>query len=169
MFELARWQENIAVLETVLAQKTIAGDLVAQFSFEKPFTENDFVNLLYYFGNLTIQTKNEAGEIIFQIPNRLIEELHWQYYAYFLQTHSDLPQGEDKVRKAVVELTKGNWVPFFAQVEELLKALSNWNFRKFDEKYIKMLIMAYAIQGKYFLAQSEREVKVRPGNLNKHH
>jgi hypothetical protein len=42
-----------------------------------------------------------------------------------------------------------------------------------------MLIMVYAIQGKYFLAQSEREVKgggyidlelyIRPGNLNKHH
>jgi hypothetical protein len=108
MFELARWQENIAVLETVLAPKTIAGDLVYQFSFEKPFTENDFVNLLYYFGNLTIQTKNEAGEIIFRIPNRVIEELYWQYYAYFLQTYSDLPQGEDKVRKAVAELTKGN-------------------------------------------------------------
>jgi hypothetical protein len=70
-----------------------------------------------------------------------------------------LPQGEDKVRKAVAELTKGNWVPFLAQVEALLKALSNRDFRKFDEKYIKMLIMAYAIQGKYFLSQSEREVK----------
>jgi chorismate mutase len=77
MFELARWQENIVVLETVLAQKTIAGDLVYQFSFEKPFTENDFVNLLYYFGNLTIETRNEAGEIIFRIPNRVIEELYW--------------------------------------------------------------------------------------------
>jgi hypothetical protein len=179
MFELAHWQENIAVLETVLAQKTISGDLVSQFSFEKPFTENDFVNLLYYFGNLTIETENEAGEIIFRIPNRVIEELYWQYYAYFLQTQNRLPQGEDSVRKAVVELTKGNWVPFFAQVEALLKALSNRDFRKFDEKYIKMLIMAYAIQGKYFLVQSEREVKgggyidlelyIRPGRAATHH
>jgi chorismate mutase len=179
MFELARWQENIAVLETVLTQKTIAGDLVAQFSFEKPFTENDFVNLLYYFGNLTIETRNEAGEIIFRIPNRVIEELYWQYYAYFLQTYSDLPQGEDKVRKAVAELTRGNWVSFFAQVEELLKALCNRDFRKFDEKYIKMLIMAYAIQGKYFWVQSEREVKgggyidlelyIRLNNPARHH
>jgi hypothetical protein len=77
MFKLARWQENIAVLETVLASKTIAGELVAQFSFEKPFTENDFVNLLYYFGNLTIETRNQAGEIVFRILNRIIEELYW--------------------------------------------------------------------------------------------
>jgi hypothetical protein len=179
MFELARWQDNIAVLETVLAQKTIAGDLVSQFSFEKTFTENDFVNLLYYLGNLTIETEDEIGEIIFRIPNRVIEELYWQYYAYFLQTHSDLPQGEDSVRKAVAELGKGNWAPFFEQVGELLRALSNRDFRKFDEKYIKMLIMAYAVQGKYFWVQSEREVKgggyidlelyVRPGRADTHH
>jgi hypothetical protein len=179
MFELARWQDNIAVLETVLAQKTIAGDLISQFSFEKPFTENDFVNLLYYLGNLTLETENEAGEIIFRIPNRVIEELYWQYYAYFLQTQNDLPQGEDSVRKAVAELTRGNWVPFFEQAAESLKALSNRDFRKFDEKYIKMLIIAYAIQGKYFFVQSEREVKgggyidlelyIRPGRAATHH
>jgi hypothetical protein len=179
MFELVRWQDNIAVLETVLAQKTIAGDLISQFSFEKPFTENDFVNLLYYLGNLTLETENEIGEIIFRIPNRVIEELYWQYYAYFLQAQGRLPQGEDSVRKAVAELGKGNWVPFFEQVGELLKALSNRDFRKFDEKYIKMLIIAYAMQGKYFFVQSEREVKsggyidlelyIRPSNLNRHH
>jgi hypothetical protein len=179
MFELARWQDNIAVLETVLAQKTIAGDLISQFSFEKPFTENDFVNLLYYLGNLTLEAENEIGEIIFRIPNRVIEELYWQYYAYFLQTQSRLPQGEDSVRKAIAELGKGNWVPFFEQVGELLRALSNRDFRKFDEKYIKMLIIAYAMQGKYFFVQSEREVKgggyldlelyIRPSNLNRHH
>jgi hypothetical protein len=179
MFELVRWQDNIAVLETVLAQKTIAGDLISQFSFEKPFTENDFVNLLYYLGNLTLETENEIGEIIFRIPNRVIEELYWQYYAYFLQAQGRLPQGEDNVRKAVAELGKGNWVPFFEQVGELLKALSNRDFRKFDEKYIKMLIIAYAMQGKYFFVQSEREVKsggyidlelyIRPSNLNRHH
>jgi hypothetical protein len=179
MFEVANWQENIKVLETILNQGAIAGELIYQFHFDKILTENDFINFLYYLGNLTIEAQNEVGEIIFRIPNRVIEELYWRYYAYLLQSLNDLPREEDNVRKAVAQLAKGNREPFFERLEELLKVLSNRDYRKFDEKYIKMLIMAYAIQGKYFFVQSEREVKgggyldlelyIRPNNPSRHH
>jgi hypothetical protein len=159
MFEIASWQENTETIEEILNQRKIEGQLVYQFSFERQFTQNDFVNLLYYLGNLTMEGENEVGEIIFCIPNRVIEELYWQYYAYLLQTQSDLPKAEDKVRKATAQLGKGDWQPFFEQVQTLLQALSNRDFRNFDEKYIKMAIMAYAIQGNLFWVQSEREIK----------
>ncbi len=158
MFEVANWEDNIDVLETVLQKHEIEANLIYQFNFEKGFKRTEFINFLYYLGNLTIKKISDVGVPIFKIPNLVIEELYWEYYAEVLQQRAALPYEEDKVRPAVFDLARGQEKPFFALIERNLETLSSRDFRNFDEKYVKMLIVAYAMQGDVFFIRSEREV-----------
>ncbi|MCU0393658.1 MAG: AAA family ATPase [Thermoflexibacter sp.] len=112
MFEVANWQDNIEVLETMLKNKEIESKLIYQFNFEKGFKRTEFINFLYYLGNLTIKESNEINVPVFKIPNLVIEELYWEYYADVLQNRAELPYEEDKVRPAVLDLARGNEQPF---------------------------------------------------------
>jgi hypothetical protein len=73
----------------------------------------------------------------------------------------------------------GNVKDYFEVVGRLLKLLSNRDYQRFDEKYIKMIFIAYAMQGNVFLIHTEREIAgggyvdlelfVRPTNHHSHH
>ncbi len=162
MFEMANWQDNLEVLETILKENRIESSLIYQFNFEKGFRRTEFINFLYYLGNLTIEGVNEFDSPVFKIPNLVIGELYWEYYANVLQERAELYYEEDKVRPAIFSLARGNEKPFFELVERNLEILSNRDFQRFDEKYVKLLIISYAMQGNVFFIRSEREVA---GNL----
>jgi hypothetical protein len=130
MFEMANWQDNIEVLETILKENEIECSLIYQFNFEKAFRRTEFVNFLYYLGNLTLKGVNEFDSPVFKIPNLVIGELYWEYYANVLQKRADLDYEEDKVRPAVFSLARGNEKPFFELVEKSLEILSNRNLMK---------------------------------------
>jgi hypothetical protein len=158
MFQMANWEDNIDVLETILKEQEITCSLIYQFNFEKGFRRTEFVNFLYYLGNLTIKGENEVSMPIFKIPNLVIGELYWEYYANVLQERAKLPYEEDKVRPAVLAMALGNEKPFFELVERNLEVLSNRDYLKFDEKYIKLLLISYTMQGSIFYVRSEREI-----------
>ncbi len=180
MFEVANYQDNLEVLQEVLDKGEVIEQQIYQFDFIKPFKRTDFVNFLYYLGNLTL--KGEApfgGEVArFHIPNYVIAELYWKYYAYILQERIDFEYDEDQIKKAIFSLMQSNEKPFFTLIENTLKLLSNRDYQRFDEKYIKMLIIAYAMVGNTFYILSERETKAggyvdiefckRPNNTHQH-
>jgi hypothetical protein len=94
----------------------------------------------------------------FVIPNYVIKELYWQYYAYLLQEKADLIDDAYEVRKVMYDTADGNIGPLLLLVQNLLESLSNRDFQKFGEKYVKMAIQAYAFQAKYYYVRSEREI-----------
>ncbi|NJO87312.1 MAG: hypothetical protein HC821_04840 [Lewinella sp.] len=113
---------------------------------------------MYYMGYLTLAGEADY-ELIFKIPNLVIQELYWEYFAQLLTQRENLPSTEDNIREAVRQLTRGNLDPFFSLVQEVLQILSNRDYQAFDEKYIKMLIIAYVlVAGAYYVPVSEREV-----------
>jgi hypothetical protein len=134
---------------------------------------------LFYLGNLTIYKTNEFGEHLFKIPNQVIKELYWEYYADVLAEFDHLPVSEDAVTPAVRQMAGGNFEPFFDLISAALKQLSNRDYQKFDEKYVKLLMIAYAVQSEIFFVQSEREtsaggyidleLSIQPKNLHRPH
>jgi hypothetical protein len=180
MFEVANWRENVKVLEEVLEKGNVSAEHIYQFSFENGFGRKEFINFLFYLGNLTIQETDITGTIIFKIPNKVIADLYWQYYAEILQRQDNFPVVRDEVQMAVVEMARtGNYQVFFDLVQELFGNLSNRDFLHFDEKHIKMALIAYLIQANIFWVQSEREIAgggyvdielfIRPNNPYTHH
>jgi len=158
LFKVANYVENIEVLEAILREGEISSKLIYQFSFEQPFDKISFINLLYYMGNLTLKGTNEYGMPLFAIPNYVIKELFWQYYAYILQENADLVYDASKVRDAMLSTAAGDIGPFLKLVQKLLQVYSNRDFQGFDEKYIKGVIMAYIFQAEFYYVRSEREV-----------
>jgi hypothetical protein len=180
MFKVANLQANLQVLEEVLEKGSVESEQIYQFHFEKDFGKKEFVNFLFYLGNLTIKESDLTGAVIFKIPNKVIEVLYWQYYAEVLQTWANLPREEDLVFPAVREMAlTGSYEKFFALIEKLLQNLSNRDYIRFDEKHVKMAMIAYFSQSNIFWVQSEREVAgggyvdielfIRPNNPNTHH
>jgi hypothetical protein len=158
LFQVANIHENLEVLKEILEKGEISTKLIYQFSFEQPFDKIAFTNLLYYLGNLTLKGLNEYGMPLFVIPNYVIKELFWQYYAYVLQESADLIYDASKVRDAMLSVAAGDIGPFLKLVQKLLEAFSNRDFQRFDEKYIKGIIMAYAFQAEFYVVRSEREI-----------
>mgnify|MGYP005840575801 CR=1 FL=1 len=159
MFKVANLQANLQVLEEVLEKGSVESEQIYQFHFEKDFGKKEFVNFLFYLGNLTIKESDLTGAVIFKIPNKVIEVLYWQYYAEVLQTWANLPREEDWVFPAVREMAlTGSYEKFFALIEKLLQNLSNRDYIRFDEKHVKMAMIAYFSQSNIFWVQSEREV-----------
>jgi len=160
MFEVINVRKNQEVLQEILEKKFISTELIYQFNLERDFGKKEFVNFLYYLGNLTIQEANLMGEVKFKIPNQVIADLYWQYYADYIQKRYQIPHDADIVTECVREMgLEGKYDRFFKLIQEVLEHLSNRDFIYFDEKHIKMLLMAYFYQANLFYVISEREVK----------
>jgi hypothetical protein len=160
MFQVVDIHRNEQVLEEVLQNGYVAAPLVEQFNFERGFTKSDFVNFLAYLGNLTIQSIDITGEILFKIPNKVIEYLYWQYYGDYLERTAHLEEKGIDVQDTIRKMAKyGNYMFFFELVQKLLKALSNRDFNKFNEKYVKLAMIAYLSQSDIFDIKSEPELQ----------
>lgn len=157
IFEVANFIGNKRVLEELLEKKEVVCEQIYQFNFEQPFDSIAFINFLFYLGNLTIKGRHEIGLPIFVIPNYVISELYWRYYAFVLQQEVAFEYEEGAVKQAIMASAIGDIQPFMGLVEKLLKALSNRDFQRFNEKHIKTIFTAYAHQGKFYYVLSERE------------
>lgn len=158
LFRVVNTEEKYEVLRAVLEQGEISARLIYQFSFEQPFDKMSFTNLLYYLGNLTLKGKNEYGIPLFVIPNYVIKDIFWQYYANLLQETAGLTTDSSKVKDAIMSTAAGDIGPFLLLVQKLLEVFSNRDFQRFEEKYIKGIIMAYAFQADFYVVRSEREI-----------
>jgi hypothetical protein len=160
IFEMANYQENLEVLQEVLEKGQIACEQIYQFDFSKPFRKKEFINFLYYLGNLTIKGESDFEvDTVFKIPNYVIQELYWQYYGYLLEEKLDFKYQDDQIKETIIKALGGDIYPFLRLAESVLKELSNRDFQRFDEKYVKMLLITFAMQGKAFYVISERETK----------
>ncbi len=157
---IANYQKNISVLKGVLENGYVTSELIYQFNFEKPFDRTAFINLLYYLGNLTLGGQDEnTGFPKFVIPNYVIGQLFWQNYALILQEQANLEYSTDQIKDALIPAADGDISQFFELIEQVLQGLSNRDFQRFDEKYIKVMIMAYLFHAPFYYIRSEREIK----------
>ncbi len=152
-----REQVNRVVLDEVLTEGFTSAQLTAQFSFERGFTDNDFKSLLFYLGYLTI--KGEFGaEWQMKIPNQVIRNLYWDYFATLTIEMTDLAVRTDDVNAALRELMHRNDpMPLVRLVEKVLASLSNRDDMGLDEKHVKAILASYLSLSNSYLMRSEFE------------
>jgi hypothetical protein len=159
LFHVANYLNNIEVLEQILENGKISCELIYQFNFEQPFDKTAFVNLLFYLGNLTLDGMNELLNYPnFVIPNYVIARLFWQYYALVLQNLASFEYDTNSIHEAIVACAYGNIGKFFQFIQILLEGLSNRDYQKFNEKYVKAVIMSYLHHASFYYIRSEREI-----------
>ena len=95
----------------------------------------------------------------FQIPNRVIQELYYQYFVDITEREYGLNDTATKVQNALKEFSKNNNPhPFLDIIKTIIdKDLSFRDAQGFDEKHLKMLMIPYLSLSASHYVKSEEE------------
>lgn len=159
MFELKNRDGNMKVLEKILKEEEIIAQITRQFSMEKDFSQDDFTSLLYYLGLLTID-KKVLDSVSLKTPNYAIKGLYYHYYVKKLAEEMDDAIDISDIKEAIRQIAlEGRNDRLVDILEKTLNRLSNRDYIKFDEKYIKLILFSYCILSNVYMVKSEYEVE----------
>ncbi|MBF0103050.1 MAG: AAA family ATPase [Desulfobacterales bacterium] len=158
LFDLKNREQNHQVLEQLIQDNQVVSQITQQFSFEKPFTQQDFVSLLFYMGLISIR-EGMGSEVVLAIPNYVIQGLYLDFLVEILQEQAQITVESMDVYAAVRKLAFENQVrPILGFVEAILQGLSNRDFQKFNEKYVKVILIALLRLSNLYYVKSEPEI-----------
>jgi hypothetical protein len=148
---------NQVILRDVLMRGTTQTELTEKYSFDIEFTSRDFKSLLFYMGYLTVEGAFGA-EWRLKIPNQVIRNLYWEYFATITREQTGLVVNTDDLYNAISELIEYNNPQFLVGlVAKTLENLSNRDNQNFDEKHLKAIMASYLSLSNSFLMRSEFE------------
>jgi len=133
-------EQNYELIRQIVEDKEITGRLQAFMDIGKRFDRNDVITMLFNIGLLTI--KGQGSRTRFEIPNKIIEQIYYQYLSELIQRKASYKLDTEKQELALEALgEKGEIMPLTKLVEEFLTHIANINLRQFDEKYVKLIYL----------------------------
>jgi len=153
--------QNLAVLNELITEGQVPAQLTRQFSFEKDFTRDDLISLLFYLGIVTIKAA-ELSRFIFEPPNFVITQLYFTYFQQIVLRQASLRADDLRIYDRVLKLAQENdIVPLIEAVESILLQLSNRDAVGFDEKYVKAIFASLLYPTQIYTIHSEYETDRR--------
>ena len=155
-------RENLEVLTKIIEEDTVAARLIKRYSFEDAWTQGHFINLLFYLGILTIQ-KKAMDELVFRMPNFVIQQLYFQYFYQITLEDARLHSDKVDVRGKLKALAQQNNIqPLITLTENILSQLAREDRAHFSEQHIKAIFASLFYQVGYYNIFSELEVRKGP-------
>lgn len=157
MLDLCKGDGRLEVIEKTISGEGVVTEITQKFNPAVDFTEKDMVSMLFYLGYLTIEEKIVESPKL-SIPNKVMKEI---YSDYFLQTmKKELKIG---IEENYTEITnqialEGNIDKVIELLHIYLNNLSNRDYAKFDEKYVKLIFYCIAMNLSFYRVKSEMEV-----------
>ena len=155
---------KIQILEKMVAGEYIESELTEKFNCEIKFGEKELISLLYYLGYLTIKNK-DLGILQFGIPNEIIKQI---YIEYFMKYIKEIAKIEEEIKKAEITreiLLEGRVDKILKTLQEYLTNLSNRDYQRFDEKYIKVIFYSICRMLGTMIVKSELEIGVKYSDI----
>ncbi|MDR2680778.1 MAG: ATP-binding protein, partial [Tannerella sp.] len=156
---LVQNEKNRATLLQIMKDGGITAELLEKFSLDRLSDDRYFTSLLFYMGLLTIKERSFT-KLYLSIPNYSIQTLYWEYLDELLrETSPGMTVSPDQLDKEIGAMAiKGEVRGFVRYVSEnAFGKLSDHDLRQFDEKYIKILLLAYLFMSKMYIPMSEYE------------
>ena len=161
MLDLCEGEEKKKIIEDTVSGRPIVSTLTEKFNPATQFTEKDLISMLYYLGYLTI-TGEFLGKPELKIPNLIMKELYTDYFLNILKNDTNVKLEESGLNTILEEIAiKGEINNLVYIVEKYLKNLSNRDFVRFDEKYVKIIFYSILMSLNFFRVKSEMEVNRR--------
>ena len=158
MLDLCKGEQKTEIIGKTISGEGIITNIVQKFNPAIEFTETDMISMLFYLGYLTIQDKLlETPKLV--IPNRVMKEIYSDYFLANVKKELQLEINEEYPIIANDIATEGNINRIVELLHTYLKNLSNRDFMKFDEKYVKILFYSIAMNIGFFRIKSEMEVQ----------
>jgi hypothetical protein len=158
---LVQNEQNREKLMEIVRNGGIIADIISKFSIDRLPDNKYFVSLLFYMGMLTID-KYEKARMYLKIPNYSIQTVYWEYIEQLtLDRNQDVVIDVSDQKEAIWELAyRGNPQPYMDYVSQhIFSRLSNRDLERFDEKYIKIMLLNGLFQSKLYVPVSEKEVE----------
>jgi hypothetical protein len=97
---------------------------------------------------------------VLQIPNKVMKDIYANYFVDLVSTEADLRIEPSDYNEILREIAlEGKIDKITEMLHKYLNNLSNRDFQKFDEKYVKILFYSIAMNLKIFSVKSEMEVQ----------
>ncbi len=156
----AAGQETRFLLQTILTEGGIESTLVEQFGVRTMYSRAPLISLFYYMGMLTFGPRPpDASEPYFVVPNFAIRELQWEYLALALKDQEQIWLDDIDFRKALRAMAvEGSIEPLLSIFQEqVVSRIGNKDLRQFNEKILKLMLLAYISRSRMFTIPSEQE------------
>ena len=158
MLDLCQGEEREKVIEKTVSGEGIVSEIRQKFNPAMEFTETDLVSMLYYLGYLTIEDE-EIGYPKLNIPNKVMKEIYSEYFLEILKRNINIDISENYTEIAREIALEGKIDKIVEMLGKYLKNLSNRDYQRFDEKYVKLIFFCIAMNLKIFRLKSEMEVQ----------
>ena len=158
MLDLCKGEERENVIEKTVSGEGIVSEIRQKFNPAMEFTEMDLISMLYYLGYLTIEGE-EVGYPKLNIPNNVMKEIYSEYFLKILKEEIDIDINDNYTEIAREIALEGKIDKIVEMLGKYLKNLSNRDYQKFDEKYVKLIFFCIAMNLKIFRLKSEMEVQ----------
>ena len=148
-------ENNYKVLEELLMNGKVKGNLVQLFELDKRFNTDDFISMLFYNGYITIK---EVGiRTTFKIPNYVSQVLYADYFLKLVERRDAYKIDTNEIEEAIVLFAeRGEIEKIVEKVQEFLMHCSvrdKENFNEMNLKHIFSMILAlssqYVVYGEY--------------------
>ncbi|MDR2682550.1 MAG: ATP-binding protein [Dysgonamonadaceae bacterium] len=152
-------ENNREALIQIIKDGSVIAEVLEKFSIDRMNDNRYFISLLFYMGLLTIR-EPYFNKVRLEIPNYSIRTLYWEYLTELIEDTSPLLSiSHHSLDEAVIALAmEGNLEGFIEYVSQhAFSKLSDHDLQHFDEKYIKVLLLAYLFMSKIYVPMSEYE------------
>ncbi|MDR2115779.1 MAG: ATP-binding protein [Planctomycetaceae bacterium] len=150
---------NREMMIEIIKEGGIVSTILEKFSIDQLNGEHYFVSLLFYMGLLTIK-EPYLNRLRLIIPNYSIQCVYWEQIRQLIEDNSH----QIKINTELVEETinalamEGDLYCFIDYVSKnAFSKLSDFDLQRFDEKYIKVLLLAYLLLNNIYIPMSEYE------------
>ena len=156
--DLYKKEEKYSLLERIVSGELIESDLTEKFNSEVSFDEKELISLLFYLGYLTI---GEIGysKCKFKAPNDVIRKIYTEYYLAYLSEKANIEENSIDTEMINYEILEEGKIDKLMEILELyLKNLSNRDYVRFDEKYVKIICYSICKILGTMMVKSEMEI-----------
>ena len=159
MLDLCKGEEREKIIEKTVSGEGITGEITAKFNPAIEFTEKDLVSMLFYLGYLTIGGQEfEMTEL--KIPNKVMKEIYTEYFMKILSNNTNMQITDSEYVEILREIAiEGKIEKLVRLAQKYLENLSNRDYVKFDEKYVKLIFYCISMNFKVYRLKSEMEVQ----------
>ena len=163
--DLCKSMNKIELLEKIVSGEDVESALTEKFNVEIEFGEKELISLLFYLGYLTIKEKG-FSKCKFKIPNDVIREIYSNYFLEYISRKANIITDSIDTEAINGELLLEGGINKLLDVLKLfLKNLSNRDYCKFDEKYVKVIFYTICRMLGTVYVKSELEVNGRYADL----
>jgi Predicted AAA-ATPase/PD-(D/E)XK nuclease superfamily len=151
---------RLGLLNELVKDGYVDFSLTEIYNLESPFTQYDFLSLLFYMGMLTLREGRQVGWR-FEVPNYVIKKLYFEYFTSIYVSKTRFSKEIKPIGDAVTLLvSEAKPDSFFKIVEEVLKQNhSNRDEMSYGEKHLQTLMIGLLFPFESYMIHSEYEAK----------